>query len=92
MKAGASHTQSVGSAIDDVLQAAQFFDSRAVRRIAADTKRKFKSWEPLTEQGTSFVEIKGTKVELANAVDLVELSRNLMFLADLQRERLPSGW
>ena len=37
-----------------------------------------------------YVKLKGNKIELANALDILELSVDLMFLADLQHER--SAW
>lgn len=73
--------------VDDTLEAARFSNSRAVRNTAKDIKSIFKSWRPVTEQATSYVELDGNRIELFNALDLLALSVRLVWLADLQRER-----
>ena len=87
---GAGVGKDVGGVVDGIRSSAQFSDSRTIRRIAKDTQKTFKSWEPVTDQGKAYAKIAGHRIDFANALDLLELSVDLMFLADLRHER--SKW
>ena len=83
----ADQGDTVVSAVDDTLEAARFSNSREVRELAKDVKSTFKSWRPVTEQGTSYVDLGGTRLEFANALDVLDLGIRLIWLAGLQQDR-----
>jgi hypothetical protein len=86
----AEQGQAVVDAVDGTLEAARFSNSRAVRTTAKEIRSIFKSWRPVTQQGTSYVNLDGTRIELFNALDVLSLTVRLIWLSDLQRER--AGW
>ena len=86
VKDAASNTNKVVDVIDDTLTVAKYSNSRTVRATAASLRKTYESWEA----DNVYVKLKGNKIELANALDILELSVDLMFLADLQHER--SAW
>jgi exopolysaccharide biosynthesis protein len=73
--------------VDGTLEAARFSNSRAVRNVASGVRDIFKSWRPITEQGQSFIEIDGSRLELFNALDLWSLGTKLIWIDDLQKDR-----
>lgn len=74
-------------AMDEALEAARFSNNRTVRGIAQDIRKIFKSWQPVTEQGTAYIDLAGTRLEFANALDVLDLGIRLIWLADLQQDR-----
>ncbi len=77
----------VVDAVDLTLEAARFSNSKEVRTVAQDIRSTFRSWRPVTQQGTSYIDMDGTRVDFFNALDVLSLGIRLMWLADLQRER-----
>lgn len=86
---GASRTAStVADAVDQALTAAKYANSRAVRNTAKDIKAIFKSWEPVTEQGKAYIRLNGTEMDFANALDVLDLGIQLLWIADYQQDRI----
>lgn len=77
----------VVDAVDLTLEAAKYSNRREVRKVAQDIRATFRSWRPVTDQGRSFVEIGGDRIDFFNALDVLSLSMRLMWLSNLQRER-----
>jgi hypothetical protein len=77
----------VVDAVDLTLDAAKYSNDRAVRQVAGDIRDTFRSWQRVTTQGTSYVELAGEQIEFFNALDVLSLGVRLMWLSDLQRER-----
>ncbi len=77
----------IATAVDQTLTAAKYSNSRAVRNTAKEIKGIFKSWEPVTEQGSVYIELNGANLEFANALDVLDLGIQLVWLADLQQDR-----
>lgn len=74
-------------AIGLTIEAARFSNDKKVREIGKDIGSIFKDWQKTTEQGRSFVDYGGKRIEFFNALDILGLSIRLIWLADLQRER-----
>lgn len=87
VRQGAEAGSDIESVVDKTLDAARFSNSRSVRGVAKDIRGIFKSWKPVTEQATSYVELDGNRIEFFNALDVLSLSVRLVWLAGLQRER-----
>jgi hypothetical protein len=86
IRVAAHDGQNALSAIDDTLRLAQYDNSRTIRRTAKSLKETFESWE----RESANVTIDGTQIELLNALDLLELGVEFLFIADLQQDR--SRW
>jgi len=74
-------------ALDQTIEAMRFSNNRAVRNLQKDIRDVFKAWRPITEQGTSFVDIGGSRIEFFNALDVIALGVRLLWAAQLNRER-----
>ncbi len=77
----------MATAVDQTLEAARYANSRGVRDAAKEVKSIFKSWEPVTKQGTAYVKLNGANLEFANALDVLDLGIQLVWLANLQQDR-----
>lgn len=77
-----------GTAVERVLGAMKFANTKDVRMIAADVKKAFASWQVLGEKTTVYVELAGKPVEFANALTLVQFGVKLLWLADMQQDRV----
>lgn len=80
----------VTSAVDEALEAARFSNSRRVRNVAKGVRETFKDWRPITNQVQSSVELAGQRIELFDALDILELSVRMLWLSELQYDR--SQW
>ena len=87
VREGAEQLGEFPKAIDLTVEAARFSNNKEVRELGKDAKDIFKSWNKVTEQGRSFVDVGGKRVEFFNALDILSLSMRLIWLADLQQER-----
>lgn len=87
VKDAARSANTIVTAVDQTLEAARFSNSRAVRDTAKEIKGTFKSWKPITKQGSAYVELNNTDLEFANALDVLDLGIQLVWLADLQLDR-----
>ena len=83
VKDAAGATNNVVDVVDDTITVAKYSNSRTVRRTAESLRKSYESWE----KDNAYVKLDGGTIELANALELLELSVDLMFLADLQHER-----
>jgi hypothetical protein len=77
-------------AVDETLEAARFANYRLIRDVAGGLRGTFKSWRPVTEQGQSYVDIAGTRLEFFNALDVLSLGMDLMWISEYERDR--SEW
>lgn len=80
--------QDVADAFDHTLEAARFSNSKMVRLIAGDVRKTLESWRPITDQSQSFVELGGRRLDLFNALDVAKLGVNLMWVQQLQQDRV----
>jgi len=87
VRARAEEGTEVVDAVDLTLEAAKYSNRREVRKVAQDIRTTFRSWRTVTDQGKSFVEIGGDRIDFFNALDVLSLGARLMWLSDLQRER-----
>lgn len=74
-------------ALDETIEAMRFSNNRAIRNLQKDIRHVFEKWRPITEQGTSYVDIGGSRIELFNALDMIALGTRLLWTAQLNRER-----
>ncbi len=74
-------------AVDETVEAMRFSNNRAIRDLQKDIRQVFKDWRPITEQGTSYVDIGGSRIEFFNALDVIALGTRLLRAAQLNRER-----
>lgn len=80
--------EAFADAFDLTLEAARFSNSREVRRIAGDVRATLESWTPITGQGRSSIRLGGREVELFNALNIAQLGINLIWIQELQADRL----
>lgn len=73
--------------VDLALETARLSNNKALRTVSQDIRQVFKSWRPVTDQLDSYVQLKGRRIELSNALDVLQLGVNLMWIADLQQDR-----
>ncbi len=74
-------------AVDQTIEMMRFSNSRAIRNLQKDIRQVFKEWRPITEQGASYVDIGGRRIEFFNALDVIALGARLLWAAQLSRER-----
>lgn len=74
-------------AADQAIEAMRFSNNRAFRNLQKDIRRAFQKWRPVTEQGTSFVDIGDARIEFFNALDVIALGAQLLWAAQLNSER-----
>ncbi len=74
-------------ALDETIEAMRFSNNRTVRNLQKDIRQVFRDWRPITEQGTSYVDIGGSRIEFFNALDVIALGARLLWSAQLNRER-----
>lgn len=79
--------EEIEQSVDLALETTQLANTKSIRTVAKDIKRTFDSWKPLTEQAGSHIELVGKRVELFNALDVLQLAVRLMWIADLQPDR-----
>lgn len=77
----------IEDAIDQLIQVGKYSNYRHIREIAKEARKLFKGWEKYTEQGRDFFKIGGIKVEYINALDLISLGVQLVYLDKLSLER-----
>jgi len=75
-------------AVDQTIEAMRFSNNRTVRNLQKDIRQVFKEWRPITEQGASYVDIGGSRIEFFNALDVIALGVRLLWAAQLNRERV----
>lgn len=79
--------EGIEHSVNLALETTRFANTKSIRIVSQDIKRTFETWKPLTEQAGSYVELTGKRVELFNALDVLQLAVNLMWIADLQQDR-----
>lgn len=77
------------AAVDDAILLAKFSNSRRIREVAKDARKLFDEWNADASLGTVDIRIGGSRFNLdfGNALDLISLAMELIFLQELSLER-----
>ncbi len=88
-EAAGQGNQALG-AFQATLDAMKYSNFDSVRRDEQAVRALLEDWRPISEQGTSFIEVGGDRVHLTNALELLPLLVRMVFVADLNHDR--AGW
>lgn len=78
----------VEQAVDLALESGRLSNSKEVRTAVAELKTWFKPFQRYTQQGRSYFEYNGKRIEFFNALTLVELALRMIWLNPYQTDRV----
>ncbi|OQA16873.1 MAG: hypothetical protein BWY63_02591 [Chloroflexi bacterium ADurb.Bin360] len=80
--------KTVIDAFDKTVETMRFSNNHSIRQLRVAIREAFKDWQPVIEQGTSYVDIgAGRRLELFNALDVIDVGTRLLWMADFNQER-----
>lgn len=79
-----------GEALDYTIQVAKYSNDPKIRALAKRSREVLKDWKKASEQGRSFMDTRGGRIEFANGLEILGFGVQMVFLSDLQKER--SDW
>jgi murein DD-endopeptidase MepM/ murein hydrolase activator NlpD len=76
-------------AVDAAITGMKFSNVKAVRDLQKDARDTLKDWRRVTQQGTAYIDVGGgRRIHLANALEIISLGTRLLWMVNVNRERV----